>query len=67
MPRDRNDIIYQLTVEDIFNAADWNGIDDAELTDAVIEKVCHKIAVMDFVDMSETIAKFIEEAIKEYK
>ena len=67
MSRDRNDIIYQLTVEDIYSAADFNDIDTATITDDVVEKVCHKIAAMDFVDMSETIAKFIGEAIKECK
>ena len=65
MPRDRNETIYRLTVEDIFLTAESYDRDESELTPAVIEKVIHKIEAMDFSDMAQTIDMFIDDAIRE--
>ena len=65
MPRDRNETIYRLTVEDIFLTAESYDRDESELTPEVIEKVIHKIEAMDFSDMAQTIDMFIDDAIRE--
>lgn len=65
MPRDRNETIYRLTVEDIFLTAESYDKDESELTPEVVEKVIHKIEAMDFTDMSQTIDMFIDDAIRE--
>jgi hypothetical protein len=65
MPRDRNETIYRLTVEDIFLTAESYGRDESELTTEVVERVIHKIEAMDFSDMAQTIDMFIDDAIQE--
>jgi len=65
MPRDRNETIYRLTVEDIFLTAENDGRDESELTPEVVEKVIHKIEAVDFGDMAQTIDMFTDDAIRE--
>ena len=65
MPRDRNETIYRLTVEDIFLTAESYDRDESELTPEVVEKVIHKIEAMDFSDMAQTIDMFTDDAIRE--
>jgi hypothetical protein len=67
MPRDRNETIYRITVEDIFLTAENSGRDESELTSEVVEKVIHKIEAMDFSDMAQTIDMFTDAAIDEVK
>jgi hypothetical protein len=67
MPRDRNETIYRLTVEDIFLTAESYGRDESELTTEVVERVIHKIEAMDFSDMAQTIDMFIDDAIQEVR
>ena len=67
MPRDRNETIYRLTVEDIFLTAESYGRDESELTPEVVERVIHKIEAMDFSDMAQTIDMFIDDAIQEVR
>jgi len=67
MPRDRNETIYRLTVEDIFLTAESYGRDESELTPEVVERVIHKIKAMDFSDMAQTIDMFIDDAIQEVR
>jgi hypothetical protein len=67
MPRDRNETIYRLMVEDIFLTAESYGRDESELTPEVIERVIHKIEAMDFSDMAQTIDMFIDDAIQEVR
>ena len=65
MPRDRNETIYRITVEDIYLTAENGDRDINELTPEVVEKVIHKIEAMNFSDMAQTIETYIEEAIDE--
>jgi hypothetical protein len=65
MPRDRNETIYRLMVEDIFLTAESYDRDESELTPEVVERVIHKIEAMDFSDMAQTIDMFIDDAIQE--
>ena len=67
MPRDRNETIYRILVEDIYLTAESYNRDVAELTDDVVERVIHKIEAMSFEDMAETIDMFTDEAIRETK
>ena len=65
--RDRYETIYRVCVEDIYLTAESYGRNDGELTEAVVEKVIHKIEAMDFGDMAQAIDMFIDEAIDELK
>ena len=67
MPRDRNETIYRILVEDIYLTAESYNRGVAELTDDVVERVIHKIEAMSFEDMAETIDMLTDEAIRECK
>jgi len=63
--RERNEIIYEIRVEDIFLTAESLGRGEDELTPGVIERVIHKIEAMDFGNMADTINIMIDDAIEE--
>ena len=65
MPRDRNETLHRITVEDIYLTAESYSRDEADLTDEVIERVIHKIEAMDFSDTTDTIDIMTDEAIRE--
>ena len=67
MARDRNQTIYRILVDDIYDVAESNDRDTADLTDDVVERVIHKIEAMSFEDLAESIDMFIDDAIRESK
>lgn len=67
MPRDKDETVYRICVEDIYLTAESFGRDQSELTDDVVERVIHKIEAMDFSDMAQTIDMFTDDAIGEIK
>ena len=65
MARDRNQTIYRILVDDIYDVAESNDRDTADLTDDVVERVIHKIEAMSFEDLAESIDMFIDDAIRQ--
>jgi len=67
MVRERNEVIYDIRVEDIFLAAEECGRDESDLTPEVIERVIQRLESMDFGLVAEAIDEMIEDAIEDEK
>ena len=63
--RERNEIIYEIRVEDIFLTAESFDYNEADLTQEVIERVIQKLETMDWGSMADTINIMIDDAMYE--